>query len=184
MSRRIVGGISLQVPLFPPEAPLTILLNGHPLPSYVAAFVLDGRVVAPADPLLTRLADRIWIDADVLVVERGSTRVRVPLERRVTDRLDGAYVAVGPVLRALGASLTFDRKDHRLLVGLPQRANVVTPTPFNPALPSAAPSEVFTPEPPVTPRPLWTGSPLPRRTPLPYSSPGPGRSGSFPHRRR
>lgn len=159
------------MPLFPPEAPVTILLNGHPLPSYVAAYVTDGRVLAPADPLLARLADRMWIEDDTLVVERGPTRIRVPLERRVTDRLDGAYVAVGPVLRAFGASLSFDRKDHRLLVRLPPQESVVTPTPFNPSLPSVAPATVFTPEPPVTPRPVWTGSPLPRRTPLPFSSP-------------
>lgn len=171
------------MPLFPPEAPVTILLNGHPLPSYVVAYVTDGRVLAPADPLLARLADRMWIEDGVLVVQRGPTRIRVPLERRVTDQLDGAYVAVGPVLRALGASLSYDRKDHRLLVRLAPQESVVTPTPFDPAVPSVAPSAVFTPEPPVTPRPVWTGSPLPRRTPLPFSSPHPGRSRPSPDRR-
>jgi hypothetical protein len=160
-----------------------ILLNGRPLPSYVVAYVTDGRVLAPADPLLARLADRIWIEDGTLVVERGPTRIRVPLERRVTDQLDGAYVAVGPVLRAFGASLSYDRKEHRLLVHLAPQESVVTPTPFDPALPSAAPSAVFTPEPPVTPRPVWTGSPLPRRTPLPFSSPNPGRSRPSPDRR-
>ncbi|HEY2475906.1 MAG TPA: hypothetical protein VGI19_14045 [Candidatus Cybelea sp.] len=170
------------MPLFPPETPVTILFNGRPLRSYVQAYIRDGRVFAPADPLLVRLADRIWIEDGTLVVERGTRRVRVPMERTVTDQLNGAYVAVGPVLRAFGASLNFEPQDHRLLVSLPPREIVVTPSPFNPSIPSVAPSAVFTPEPPATPRPVWTGSPLPRRTPLPYSSPRPGRTRGCPRR--
>jgi hypothetical protein len=108
-----------------------------------------------------------------LVIERGARRVRVRLEKTFPDQFDGAYIAIGPVLRALGASLSWEPKRRRLIVRLPERGNVATPTPFDPVAPSAPPATVFTPSPPVTPRPIWTGSPLPRRTPLPLPPPRP-----------
>ncbi|MGB8149820.1 MAG: hypothetical protein WCE97_01340 [Candidatus Cybelea sp.] len=160
------------MPLFPP-APVAILVDGRPLASYVRAYVAGGRVLAPVAPLLTRLADRVWYEGDTLVIERGARRVRVPLEKTFPDQFDGAYIAIGPVLRALGASVCWEPKRRRLIVRLPERGNVAAPTPFDPVAPSAPPATVFTPSPPVTPRPIWTGSPLPRRTPLPVPPPRP-----------
>ncbi|HLY02400.1 MAG TPA: hypothetical protein VKR56_07865 [Candidatus Cybelea sp.] len=158
------------MPLFPP-VPVAILVDGRPLASYVRAYVAGGRVFAPVAPLITRLADRVWLEGDTLVIQRGAKRVRVRLAQTVPDQFDGAYVAVAPVLRALGASLCWEPKRRRLIVRLPERGTVATPTPFDPAVPSVPPATVFTPSPPVTPRPLWTGSPLPRRTPLALPSP-------------
>lgn len=159
------------MPLFPPSVPVTILVDGRLLAGYVRAYSSGARIFAPVDPLLTRLADRIWVEGDWLVLQRGSRLVRVALTAPPGTPLDGTMVAIGPVLRALGASLRYDAAGRRLLVRLPHGRPVVSPTPFDPAQPSAAPAAIFTPDPPVTPRPVWTGSPLPRRTPLPLPPP-------------
>lgn len=151
--------------LFPPGTPVTILVDGRPLAAYERAYLAGGRIYAPVSPLLTRLADRLWIDGRTLVVERGDRRVRVPLL--------GDYVMIGPVLRAFGAAAHYDPATGRLTVSLPLRSAVGSPTPFDPAVPSTAPSAVFTPAEAATPKPIWSGSPLPRRTPLPQPPPGP-----------
>ncbi len=52
---------------------------------------------------------------------------------------------IGPVLRAFGAAAQYDPATGRLTVSLPLRSAVGSPTPFNPAVPRAAPSAVFTP---------------------------------------
>jgi hypothetical protein len=154
------------VALFPPGTPVTILINGRPLAGYVRAYAAEGRVFAPVEPVLAGLADRLWFEGDVLVVRRGARQIRIRLRPVSPDQLDAVYVAAGPVLRALGATVSFEAKSHRLMVRLPPRSAVETPTPFDPAQPSAAPAAVFTPAPIQTPRPVWSGSPLPRRTPL------------------
>lgn len=159
------------MPLFPPATPVTIVVNGHPLASYVRPYVADGRVFAPVDPVLTGLADRLWYDGNVLVIERGARRIGVRLAAAYIGELDTDYVAVGPALRTLGAVVSWEERTHELRVRVAPQAGVATPTPFDAALPSVPPNEVFTPAPPQTPRPLWTGSPLPRRTPLRFPPP-------------
>jgi hypothetical protein len=171
MSRFIPRGISEKVPLFPPGAPVAVSIDGRPLAAYVRAYVSGGRVYVPVAPLLTRLADRLWLDGDILVVQRGERSVRIRLEPIYQAELRGAYVPAAATLRALGATVTYDGAEHRLNVTVPVSAVVATPTPFNPAAPSVAPNAVFTPVPPATPRPLWTGSPMPRRTALPFPPP-------------
>jgi len=158
------------VPLFPPGPPVTIVVDGRPLAAYVRAYLYAGRVLAPARPLLTQVADRLWFDGDMLVVERGARRVRVPVDRALRGRLDSLYVTVGPVLRGIGAQVSYDPVGRRMTVRSPGQS-LASPTPFNPALPSPPPHDVFTPEPIPTPRPVWSGSPLPRRTGLPLSQP-------------
>jgi hypothetical protein len=148
-----------------------VLIDGRPLASYARAYAADGRVFAAVDPLLTRLADRIWFDGNTLVVERGDRRVRVELAHGRARPLNAAYVPAGPILRALGASVRYERAEHRLVVTLSAHAVVASPTPFNAALPSVAPSTVFTPSPSPAPRATWTGSPTPRRTALPFPPP-------------
>jgi hypothetical protein len=169
MSRFIRGGISFRVPLFPPATPVTLTVDGRPLPAYVRAYVTEGRVFAPVSPLLTRLADRVWSENGALVIERGARRVRVTLGPVSPSALNAVYVMVAPILRALGASVRYDPAGHRLVVLTVERTVVASPTPFNPSVPAVAPSAVFTAPVPATPRPVWTGSPLPRRTPLPAS---------------
>ncbi|MEO6835020.1 MAG: hypothetical protein ABI231_03820, partial [Candidatus Tumulicola sp.] len=93
------------MPVFPPAPPVTVLIDGRRLPAYVRAFVARGRVYAPVSPLLRSLADRIWVEGGALVVERDGRRVRVPFALRFGEDLDDSYVAVGPLLRALGESV-------------------------------------------------------------------------------
>jgi hypothetical protein len=138
----------------------------------VRAYLSGGRVYVPVAPLLTRLADRLWFEGDTLVVQRGERSVRIRLEPLYRWELRGAYVPAGATLRALGATVAYDGAERRLDVTVPVSTIVATPTPFNAAVPSVAPSAVFTPLTPSTPRPLWTGSPMPRRTALPFPPPG------------
>lgn len=148
-----------------------MLVDGRPLAAYERSYVAGGRFFAPVSPLLTRLADRLWFEGDALVVERGSRRVRIPLAPASAGQLGAAYVMMGPVLRALGASVRYDPGSRRVTVSIPVRGAVTSPTPFNASASSVAPSAVFTPPEPATPRPVWTASPLPRRTALPLPPP-------------
>lgn len=150
---------------------MSIIVDGRPLAAYVRAYAFAGRVYAPVSPLLTRLADRVWSQGDTLVIQRGDVRVRVVLAPTLPGQLGGDFVAVGPVLRALGASVRYDPAARRLIVHVPPRNAIVSPTPFNPSAPSVRPGAVFTPAESPTPRPVWNGSPLPRRTPLPAPPP-------------
>jgi hypothetical protein len=148
-----------------------VLIDGRSLPAYARAYVFGGRVYVPVAPLLTHLADRLWFDGNTLVAQRGTRSVRIRIEPRYRGELNGAYVPAGPVLVALGASVRYDGEMHRLIVTVPTRAVVASPTPYNAAAPSVAPTAVFTPLEPQTPRPIWTGSPQPRRTALPFPPP-------------
>ncbi len=165
------------MPLFPPGTPVTVSVNGRPLAAYARAYASGGRIFAPVSPLLTQLADRVWLEGKTLVIERAGRRVRVQLASVSSGDFDALYVAAGPVLRALGATVLYEAAARRLDVRLPAHAALSSPTPFNPAAPAIAPNPVFTPSPAPTPRPVWTGSPLPRRTPLPQP---PGTSTTLP----
>ena len=154
------------MPTFPPPTPVSIIVDGRPLAAYVRAYAFAGRIYAPVSPLLTGLADRVWSQGDTLLIQRGDVRVRVVLAPTLPGQFGGDFVAVGPVLRALGASVRYDPASRRLIVLVPPRRMVASPTPFNPSAPSVRPSVVFTPAESPTPHPIWTGSPLPRRTPL------------------
>lgn len=125
------------MPLFPPGTPVTVLVDGRPLAAYTRAYLIGNRVYAAVSPLLTRLADRLWVDGDVLVVERDGRRVRTLLQ--------GGYVRAGVVLRGLGVPAHYEPAGHRLIVTTPLPAPVASPTPFNSAVPRVAPSAVFTP---------------------------------------
>jgi hypothetical protein len=148
-----------------------VLIDGRPLVGYTRAYLAGGRVFAPVAPLLTGLADRLWMEGDTLVVERGDRRIRIRLMPAPGGPLDATYVAAGPVLRALGASVHYEAKERRLVVAISTRGVITSPTPFDPSVPSVAPTTVFTPAPPSTPRPVWTGPPYPRRTALPFPPP-------------
>ena len=159
------------MPLIPPQVPVNVFVDGRRLAVYQRAYIAGGRVFVPVAPLLTRLSERIWFDDATLLLERAGRTVRIRIAPALPAPLNSTFVPAGPVLRALGASVRYQPHGHLLMVSTSGHAPVTSPTPFNPALPSAAPVEVFTPVPPVTPRPVWSGSPLPRRTALPFPPP-------------
>ena len=156
--------------LFPPTAAVTVTIDGRPVLAYHAAYLLGGHVYAPLRPFVTRVAYRVWYEGDSLVVARGDRRVRIPLQPRQPSALDGAYVPLASIVRALGAAVTYEPQHLEIRT---RYIPLSSPTPFDAALPSAPPQIIFTPTPVSTPRPVWSGSPLPRRTPLPVTEPTP-----------
>lgn len=152
-------------------AALSIVIDGSVVRSYNAPYVVDGHVVAPLDPFVTRVAASIGYSAGTLIVTRGDRFAQVPFAAPPDPgHYQSTYVEIAPLLRTLGARVWYDASGHRLFIETP-RAVLATPTPFNPAVPQQAPTTVFTPTPATTPRPLVTGTPSPRRTPLPAIAP-------------
>lgn len=164
MNRRIRRGISCEVLVFPPAAPVTVAVDGRPIANYVGAQVAGGRVYAPLG-LLRMLVDRIWIENGAVVVERDDHIARIPLSQRFCSAAGVAGVAIAPLLRSLGDSVWYQAATHTLEVRTAPPGPVASAQPFAGA--PVAPRAVFTAEPVATPRPTWSASPLPRRTPLP-----------------
>jgi hypothetical protein len=147
-----------------------VLVDGRPLSTYARAYVQEGRVYAPLQPVVLRFADRAWFEGATLVIEHAGRRVRIRLGAGAADRLDATYVAIGPLLRQLGDGVRYLPRQHRLDVQVAPLRSVASPTPFT-AQGAVPPRMIFTPTPVATPRPVWSGSPLPRRTPLPVPPP-------------
>ncbi len=156
--------------LFPPAAAVTVAIDGRPVRAYHAPYLSGGHVYAPLEPFVTRIAYQLWYEGDTLVIARDRREVRVRLSPRDPRALDDVYVPIARVLRALGARVEYGRRQVEVYA---QYLPLSSPTPFNPALPSASPQVIFTPIPSPTPRPVWNGTPLPRRTPLPVAAPTP-----------
>jgi hypothetical protein len=154
-------------------AALSIVIDGNVVRSYNAPYVVSGHVVAPLEPFVTGIAASIGYSGGTLIVTRGDRFAQVPFAIAPDPgHYQSTYVEIAPLLRTLGARVWYDGREHRLFVETP-RLVLATPTPFNPAVPRPAPTDVFTPTPATTPRPIVTGTPSPRRTPLPASLPSP-----------
>lgn len=159
------------MPILPVAAAIAVLLDGRPVSAYAPAYVVGGRTYAPLVPYVSRLVDRIAYAGGKLVLSRGSRQYSLRLEPAFPDALDRQYVALAPMLRALGISVSYDAASHSVDVVLPAPAEVASPQPFDPLAPQVTPHVVFTP----TPKPalpiVWRGPAIPRRTPLPYPIP-------------
>jgi len=147
---------------------VAVVLNGALLPTISPARLAGGQVFAPLDPIVDRIASRSELapsGQDVLL-ERAGRRVTVPVAWTAGGT---AYVALAPVVRALGGRARYDGRSHTLLVDVPDDGPIRTPAPFTGG--SAAPVRLFAPgvAPVVTPAPGGpaTGAPAPRRTPIP-----------------
>jgi hypothetical protein len=154
--------------IFPLLTPaLVVVLNGAIVHSYAPAYVVRGHVVAPLEPYVTAVAASIGYSGSELIVTRGDRFAQLPMAANTAPaQWAQTYVEIAPLLRSLGARVAYDPQSRRLEIDT-AKIVVVTPTPFNPAVPTAAPSMVFTPSPVATPRPEVSGKPAPRRTPLP-----------------
>lgn len=142
------------------------MLNGSPLQSYNHAYLRAGHVEAPVAPYLTRVADRITYAGEVMIIRRGISEVRIRTGSGDPKSLQALYVPVAPILRALGAQVSFDKQAGVLEIHIRASQLIQTMSPYPRDAPGMRPSRVFTPEPVQTPRPLYTGSPHPRRTPI------------------
>jgi hypothetical protein len=154
--------------IFPLLAPaLVVVLNGAIVHSYSPAYVRNGHVMAPLEPYVTAVAARISSNGSRLVVTRGDRFAQLSLAGQTPPgQWNQTYVEIGPLLRSLGVSVAYDVHRRRVEIDTTQTM-LVTPTPFNPAVPLTSPSAVFTPPAFATPRPQVSGKPAPRRTPLP-----------------
>ena len=150
---------------------VTIIIGGAPVQSYNRPYILRGRVMAPIVPFVARCSDRISYQGKMMIIRRDDRVARV-LSGTVEPRtLQAYYVAVAPLLRSLGAQISYDRVDRKLFVRCLPMPPLQTMAPQ--LTPHVAPTTVFTPEPASTPRPIYTGSPHPRRTPIIVTPPRP-----------
>lgn len=154
--------------IFPLLTPaLVVVLNGAIVHSYSPAYLHNGHVIAPLQPYVTAVAGRITYNGANLVVTRGDRFAKLRFGGQPQPgQWDQTYVEIAPLLRSLGVSVAYDPQRRRLEIDTLQPM-LVTPTPFNPAVPQASPKAIFTPAAASTPRPQVSGSPAPRRTPLP-----------------
>ena len=163
--------------ILPPVA-LTLLLDGRPVRSYEPLYLARGRVLGPVDPFLTGVADRIAYAGGFAIFTRGGRNVRVRMSAGPPAGLAQTYVALVPLLRALGERVDLDAARGTLDVRTPGRAEVGVDRAFDPRARQAPPRAIFTPAPVPTDRPIWNGTPRPRRTPIPlraWATPRPRR---------
>ncbi len=156
--------------IFPLTAPaLAVLLNGTIVHSYSPAYVVRGHVIAPLEPYVTAVAASIGLRGAQLIVTRGDRFAQLPVAANLApSQWALTYVEIAPIMRSLGVRVAYDAQLRRLEIDTAGPI-VVTPTPFNAAVPAAPPAAVFTPFPVATPRPQVSGRPAPRRTPLPVT---------------
>ncbi|HET9392836.1 MAG TPA: hypothetical protein VFO29_04860 [Candidatus Rubrimentiphilum sp.] len=154
--------------IFPLLTPaLVVVLNGSVVHSYSPAYLHNGHIMAPLQPYVTAVAARIAYSGSSLVVTRGDHLAKLRFGGQAPPgQWDQTYVEIVPLLRSLGVNVAYDPQRRRLEIDTLQTM-LVTPTPFNPAVPLASPAAIFTPTATATPRPQVSGSPAPRRTPLP-----------------
>jgi len=157
------------VAIFPPVA-LTLLLDGRPVRSYEPLYLTRGRVLGPVDPFLTRIADRIGYAGGFAIFVRGERIVRVRLAPGPPSSLSRTYVALVPLLRALGERVRLDPASETLDVRSPGARGIDGGGAYDPHAPAVPARPVFTPTPVPTERPVWNGTPRPRRTPIPLQA--------------
>ena len=164
-----------------------VVVNGALVTGSVPAVLDRGVVVVPLDPYVRALATTMSIPVvgEPIVVQRGPHTLTLSLGSRSARigpseaRLPIApYLRAGTVIiplaataRALGATVSYDARDHRLEIDFPELplstlAPVLRTTPPAPDLPT------FAPTPTPAPQPTISGIPKPRRTPIPIGSDG------------
>ena len=164
-----------------------IVVNGALVTGSIPAVLDRGVVVVPLDPYVRALATQMSIPVEgaPIVVQRGPRALTLLLgSRSARNGPSEAELPIAPYLRAgtviiplaataraLGATVTYDARDHRLAIDFPELplstlAPVLRTTPPPPDLPT------FAPTPTPAPQPTISGVPKPRRTPIPIGSDG------------
>jgi hypothetical protein len=161
---------------------IVVLLNGAFVPSSPPVYRARGHIMAPLAPVVTQVADHVSTDERTVTLVRGDrtcsfTLGLLPYRCNATIRLadaapvvrDGVvFVPLATVVRAFGGSATYDARHRSVSLALPEERSVITPAPFDPDAPQAAPTQIFTPQPaPATPQAVMSGDPRPRRTAIP-----------------
>ncbi|MGH7660127.1 MAG: hypothetical protein ACRENA_04320 [Vulcanimicrobiaceae bacterium] len=147
---------------------VTVVLHGLPIAALQPAYVKDGAVFAPLQPVVSEIARSTSVDGRDITVRRGDRVVRLRIGRDAYELDDGTiYVRLAHVVQGLGGSVNYDPVRRVAAIVMPATETVSTPGPYERTAPTVAPTAVFTPQPTVTPRPTPSGTPRPRRTPLP-----------------
>lgn len=160
---------------------VTVLVDGVLVDGSTDARLQGAVVVAPLEPYLQAIADRIVVDAQSgrIVLQRGSRTVCITIGSPVVRSGDGSrplpiapYVRAGEpviplaaVVRALGASVDFDARTRTVTV-VTDPEPLASMTPDAAYTPPAEPMQTFTPNPSPAPSGPATAIPKPRRTPI------------------
>jgi hypothetical protein len=160
---------------------VSVLIDGVRVDGSIAARLRGGVVVAPLEPYLAAIAQRIEPDQDGLrfVFERGSRSVTVSIGSQVARsgpaveslpiapylRGGEAFIPLAAVARDLGADVDFDGATKTLRVSLPPEP-LATLTPPAAGTPWPGPFVTFAPAQTPAPAPSLSGIPRPRRTPI------------------
>ncbi len=167
---------------------VTVLIDGAPVDGSVAARLRDGVVVAPLEPYVGAIAQRIEPDQTGLrfVFARGSRSVTISIGSIVARAGSGAeslpiapylrggeaFIPLAAVARELGADVDYDGATKTLHVSLPPEP-LATLAPSGPWTPGPGPFQTFEPPQTPAPQPQVTGIPKPRRTPIVIESHAP-----------
>jgi hypothetical protein len=160
---------------------LIVIVNGAFVPSSPPVRLLFGHVVAPLAPVIARISDRVSLAGDAVTVARGG-RTCVFEVGSPAFQCDGiirhadvtpfardgiVYVPLAAAVRAFGGTIAIDARSATVTVTMPA-APLASPSPFDASAPQAAPTQLFTPQPPApTPRAVESVDPRPRRTAIP-----------------
>jgi hypothetical protein len=160
---------------------VTVLIDGSLVDGSTGARLCGDVVVAPLEPYLRSIADRIEFDpsGSRIVLERGTRSVSIAIGSPLLRTGDNTqalpiapYVRAGEplnplaaVARALGATVDYDGASHTITVATVPEP-LATMTPDMGYVPPREPLETFTPNPTPAPKVEVTGIPRPRRTPI------------------
>lgn len=164
-----------------------IVVNGVLVTGSVPAVLDRGVVVVPVDPYVRALATTmsIPIGDEPIVVQRGAHILTLSLGSRSARtgpseaqlpiapylRAGSVIIPLAATARALGATVSYDARDHRLEIDFPELP-LSTLAPVLRATPPPTDLPTFAPTPTPAPQPTISGVPKPRRTPIPIGSDG------------
>lgn len=158
---------------------VTVMLDGMPLDASTAAFIDRGRVVAPLDPFVRAIADRIEDTPGGVRIVRGKRSIVVrigsnvardgtitqPLPMAPYLRAGLTIIPLAAIARALGGMVRYERTGNVLRIDVePSPIEGFTPVPYVP--PPAGSVPTFAPRATPAPRETVSGIPKPRRTPI------------------
>lgn len=149
---------------------VTVVIDGRRVDASDGARLERGVVVAPLDPFVRDVAERITNDGPGrgYTIERGSRSVSIRIAGAAArDDLAAApaFVPLAAIARALGASVDYDARSHTIVIATTPEP-LVTMTPFATYAPPPGPRVTFPPKEAPAPVPVVTGIPHPRRTPI------------------
>jgi len=161
-------------------APVTVVIDGRRVDTSRPARLEQGVVVAPLDPFVRDIAERIdggdsgsrftiVLGSRSIAISIGSRRARAndfEVRLPIAPALHGTepFAPLAVLVRALGGSVAYDAASRTLAISIvPAPVTTMTPTASQP---SAGPHETFAPKENEPPPPAPTGIPRPRRTPI------------------